>query len=174
MDPLAVILVASFSALLSLGVGGLAIRAILNNKLITIASHNEHVTQWKDQVEGLRKRLTEQEAAHQAEQDRAEVVADKRVENAKLAGAERIADRDKQLLDAAAERARLLRALDLADESWREVTSAQRHGTDSALRLAVNMIRANPLLDEAHPGLPQVVEHDRSADSAGGGGAPGD
>ncbi len=151
MDPLAVILVASFSALLSLGVGGIAIRMLLGNKLMTIGNHEEHVTQWRDQVAGLRLRLTEQSAEHQEEMIRAEATAERRVEDAKRAADDRVKDRDERVRSMAQEVDRLRAALVLADDSYKQLTTGRMHGQDSALRALTQLIR-NP------PEIPAVVD----------------
>lgn len=171
MDPLAVIVVASFSSLLSLGVGGLAIRAILNNKLITIASHNEHVKQWTDQVEGLRQRLVDQAAEHVQERQRSIDVAERRIAEAKQAADDRVEDRNRQILDMARERDRLYAAIALADESYREVTAARLSAQDSGLHAVAAVLRASPLFDPSrHTEIPTVVGGDERPDEPRPGG----
>lgn len=165
LDPLAVIMVAAFSSLLSLGVGGLAIRAILNNKLITIASHNEHVRQWTDQVEGLRQRLVNQAEEHAQERVRSNEVAERRIAEAKQAADDRVEDRNRQILEMARERDRLHAAIALADESYREVTAARMTAQDSGLHAVASVLRASPLFDPSrHTEIPTVVGGDDRPD----------
>ena len=154
MDPLAVILVASFSALLSLGVGGIAIRMLLGNKLMTIGNHEEHVAQWRDQVAGLRQRLTEQSAEHAAEVARAEATAERRVQDALLAADNRVKDRDERVRSMAQEVERLRSALVLADDSYKQLTTGRMHGQDSALRALTQLMRNQPE-------IPAVVDDGR-------------
>jgi chromosome segregation ATPase len=156
------VLIAALGALGSLAGGAWALRAILKNKLITLASHNEHIAQWQAQVEGLRQRLTEQDAQHQRERDRANTVAESRILDAKAAADARVSDRDQQIDDLRADRdyrigelarqnAQLWSAFTLTDEAYKQITGARLATQNNALRTVAHVLSASPLADELPP-----------------------
>lgn len=160
------------------GAGGTlwALRMVLRNKLITSASHDEHMRQWADQVKALRERLSEQEASHRAERTRDAERTEARNTELHRVYAERLADRDARMRELAAQLDRAWSAFTLTDEAYQQMTSGRIHEYGSALRTLANVLRASPLTDTPaiEPAPTVGRDDDRPAsDDPGSVGGPG-
>jgi len=144
------------------GAGGTlwALRMVLRNKLITQASHKEHMTQWESQVEGLRARLADQEQTHREERARdAERTERERAELHRFYG-DRLHDRDERISELGRQLDRAWSSLTLTDEAYQQVAGGRIHEYGSALRTLANVLRASPLSDPPSIEAPPTVGRD--------------
>jgi hypothetical protein len=135
--------------ILLFGAGGTlwALRMVLRNRLITVASHDEHMKQWADQVAGLRDRLKDQDLAHQEERARDNERTQARISEIRDGYEERINDRDARIRELALQLERLWHALSLTDEAFQQVTTGRIHEYGAALRTMARVLQASPLAD---------------------------
>lgn len=138
-------------AVILFGAGGTlwALRAVLRNKLVTIASHEEHMRSWADRVQALEKRLAEQEESHRQERARDTAREEARVAELRAGYESRIADRDARIREQNAELDRAWSAYTVTDEAYQQVTSGRIHQYGAALRTMASVLRASPLADAA-------------------------
>lgn len=146
MEPYGVI-VAALGALGALTGGAWALRAILKGKLITIANHDEHMAQWRGQVEGLRERLREQAIEHDQDMTRLNQLSDQRIAEVNAQANARISDRDDRLRQLGAEYERLWHALTLTDDAYKTVTTGRLAHDSGVIRTLTHILRESPLAD---------------------------
>lgn len=149
--------IAALSALGALTGGAWALRAILKGKLITLASHDEHIAQWKSHVDSIRVTMENNRLMHVAELAQVRADAENRVHDAQTANETRVADRDDRLAQMGRELERLWHANNLLDEAYRQVTHSRLTGQDSALRVVSAVLGASPLVQD---GTPTVINND--------------
>lgn len=158
--------------ILLFGAGGTlwALRMVLRNKLITVASHDEHVRQWADQVKGLRERLTEQEQSHLAERARDNERTQARIAEIRDGYEERLSDRDARIRELAVQLERAWHALTLTDEAFTQVTTGRIHEYGAALRTMARVLQASPLADAIEETASTVGDDDGRSAGAGNAG----
>jgi hypothetical protein len=144
LEPYGVI-VAALGALGALTGGAWALRAILKGKLITIANHDEHVSQWREQVAGLRSRLTEQAQEHDADMERLNRLSDQRIAEVNAQANARISDRDDRIRQLGAEYERVWHALSLTDDAYKTVTTGRLAHDGGVIRTLTHILRESPL-----------------------------
>jgi hypothetical protein len=133
---------------------------VLRNKLITAASHAEHMTQWEDQVKGLRERLADQEESHRQERARDNERNQVRIEELRNGYEDRLRDRDARFRDLAAQLDRAWSAFTLTDEAYQQVTQGRIHEYGAALRTLARVLQSSPLADTAIEGSASTVGTD--------------
>lgn len=155
---------------LMFGAGGTlwALRLVLRNKLITVASHNEHMTQWADQVKGLRERLKEQEETHRLERDRDRERVAVTIAEIRAGYEARLADRDARNQQMAVQLDRLWSSYTLTDEAYQQVTSGRIHEFGRALQTVAHILSESPLADRQIDAPPMVGQDDDRSGSPHG------
>lgn len=135
--------------ILLFGAGGTlwALRMVLRNKLITSASHAEHMQQWADQVKGLLKRITDQEESHRQEILRTAELTATRIAELRSFYEDRVKDRDARLADLARQLDRIWTSYKLTDEAYTQLSGARINQFGSALRTVEHILRESPLAD---------------------------